>query len=74
MPLSPFIRDAAGADSVPLETEEFAYGVLVQRIGDRINGDDGYWLYKVNGAMVPKAVSDHRVARSDTVLFFFDER
>ncbi len=62
-----------GCDSLELamEIQEYAFGDLVIGIGATHNGDEGYWLYKVNGESVPKAVSAHRVSSADTVMFYF---
>ena len=59
---------------IALEVKTYPYGTLVEQIGPRQNGDGGYWLYKVNAQMVPKSADAHRVAWSDTLTFFFDER
>jgi hypothetical protein len=61
-------------DSVFLQTRSYAIGVMVEQIGDRKNGEGGYWLYTVNGEPIPQAVSAYRVSAGDTVRFFFNER
>ena len=65
------VTDSAG---VTLELEEYSYGTMITAIGPRRHGEGGYWLYLVNGQSVPKAASECRVAASDTVRFFFDQR
>lgn len=69
-----WLREITSAHQIALEAKTYPYGTLVERIGHRQNGDGGYWLYKVNGQMVPKSSDAHRVAWSDTLTFFFDER
>ncbi len=69
-----WLRQATDSAGIVLGTTDYAMGTLVETIGAYQNGDGGYWLYKVNGAMVPKAVSDCRVAATDSVLLFFDRR
>ncbi|HUU44702.1 MAG TPA: DUF4430 domain-containing protein [Acidobacteriota bacterium] len=69
-----WLRAAAGSAGLTLDLEEYSFGTMVTGIGPRRNGEGGYWLYLVNGQSVPKAASDCRVAASDTVRFFFDER
>ncbi|HSH00021.1 MAG TPA: DUF4430 domain-containing protein, partial [candidate division Zixibacteria bacterium] len=69
-----WLLQAADSAGIAVETKEFPYGILVNGIGHRQGGDGGYWLYDVNGAMVPKAASSHKVAWSDTLRFIFDER
>lgn len=69
-----WLREITSAHQIVFEAKSYPYGTLVERIGHRQNGDGGYWLYKVNGQMVPKSSDVHRVAWSDTLTFFFDER
>ena len=69
-----WLRVASGNTGVALELEEYSYGTMITAIGPRRNGEGGYWLYLVNGQSVPKAASECRVAASDNVRFFFDER
>jgi hypothetical protein len=69
-----WLREIASSHQIAFEAKTYPYGTLVERIGYRQNGEGGYWLYKVNGQMVPKSADAHRVAWSDTLTFFFDER
>lgn len=69
-----WLRGITSTHQIAFEAKTYPYGTLVERIGHRQNGDGGYWLYKVNGQMVPKSSDAHRVAWSDTLTFFFDER
>lgn len=69
-----WLREIARVHTIELNAKSYPYGTLVEQIGYRRNGEDGYWLYKVNGQMIPKSSDAHRVAWSDTVTFFFDER
>ena len=69
-----WLREVAKTHEIALEVKSFPFGILVERIGPRQNGDGGFWLYKVNGQMIPKSSDAHPVAWSDTVTFFFDER
>ena len=68
------LQTATKRAGIPLRISEYAMGVFVEQIGDRINGEGGYWLYTVNGDAIPKAVSACTVAPHDTIRFFFDER
>ena len=67
-----WLQQACGTTGLPLVLDSYSFGDLVIRIGPRQNGDGGYWLYKVNGGMVPESASGHRVSADDTVLFFFE--
>ena len=68
------LQAACSTHEIPLSTTSFPYGTLVSGIGHRHNGQGGYWLYRVNGAMVPRAADHWRVAPADTIRFFFDRR
>ena len=68
------LRRRCDASGIVLATKEYSFGVLVEKLGTRANGESGYWLYNVNSKMVPKGAGDCRVGVSDTVNFFFDER
>lgn len=67
-----WLQMACDTTGLPLGLESYPFGDLVVRIGPRQNGEGGYWLYKVNGGMVPESASSHRVSSNDSVLFFFD--
>ena len=69
-----WLREVTRTHHIALEAKTYPYGTLIERIGPRQNGDGGYWLYKVNGQMVPKSSDAHTVAWGDTVTFLFDER
>lgn len=69
-----WLREITATHQISYEAKSYPYGTLVERIGHRRNGEGGYWLYKVNGQMVPKSSDAHRVAWSDTLTYFFDER
>lgn len=66
------LRDVAEREGVALKTKDYPMGVLIDQIGTRANGDGGYWLYSVNGRMIPHAASAKRVTSGDTVRFFFN--
>ncbi len=69
-----WLREVAATHHLAYEAKSFPYGTLIERIGHRQNGEGGYWLYKVNGVMVPRSADAHRIAWNDTLTFFFDER
>ncbi len=54
-----------------MATRQFPFGDLVIQIGPRRAGDDGNWIYEINGEMATAAVSERRVARTDTLGFTF---
>ena len=69
-----WLREITVTHDITLRVKSYPFGSLVEQIGPRQNGEGGYWLYKVNGQMIPKSSDAYRVAWSDTVTFFFDER
>ena len=66
------LQTLTARDSVVLKTKSYPIGVMVEQIGDRKNGDGGYWLYTVNGEAIPKAVSAYPICPGDTIRFFFE--
>ncbi len=68
-----WLQKSCAQGGIDLEVRNYPFGTLITRVGPRRNGDGGNWLYKVNGQMVPKAVSAHRVSTGDTVLLFFKQ-
>ncbi|MEW5700974.1 MAG: DUF4430 domain-containing protein [Candidatus Zixiibacteriota bacterium] len=68
------LMQMARSDSTIVRTKTYPFGVLVDQIGYRRNGDGGFWLYSVNGAMIPESADKHRIGAGDTVRFLFDER
>ncbi len=61
-------------DSIAVETRRYAIGTMVEQIGNRANGEGGYWLYTVNNQAIPLAASDCLVSPGDTIRFFFAAR
>ena len=66
-----WLRTFADSTGTAFETQHHPFGELVAQIGPRVNGDDGFWLYAINGEMASKGVSDLRVSYRDTVTFTF---
>ena len=49
-------------------------GVLVEKIGDKKNGDDGkYWMYYINGALAQVAANKQELKAGDKVEFKFEK-
>jgi len=57
-----------------LETKTYDIGIMIETIGDKINGQDGkYWLYHVNNEM-PMVSADKMIIKSgDKVEFKFEK-
>ncbi len=58
-------------ESIALVTREYAVGTMVEQIGERRNGDGGYWVYTVNSEAIPRAASAYVVQPGDTIRFLF---
>ena len=64
----------ASTNSIPLETKKYEIGTLVERIGDKKNGDGSkYWLYYVNGKAPMVAADKMEVRPGDEVKFSFEK-
>ncbi len=48
-----------------------AMGVFVSEIDSVANSDGAYWLYSVNGEMIPKASDRYEIGPGDTVRWMF---
>lgn len=61
--------------NLDLKTKDYGeMGLLVEKIGDKTNGDDGkYWLYYINGKMAEKSVSKQEIKAGDVVEFKFEK-
>jgi hypothetical protein len=57
-----------------VKIKSYDTGIFVEKIGDKIGGQDGkYWLYYVNGEM-PQVAADKKILNSgDTVEFKFEK-
>ena len=61
-------------NGVAFETKAFeGLGTMVQRIGDKENGDDGrYWIYWVNNAKLPIGADQYQIQPGDIVHWKFE--
>jgi len=63
-----------GQNKIKLQTKEYDFGILVEAIGDKTNGQaNKYWLYYVNGEMPMVAVNNYKLNPGDKVEFKFEE-
>jgi len=63
-----------GQNKIKLQTKEYDFGILVEAIGDKANGQaNKYWLYYVNGEMPMVAVNNYKLNPGDKVEFKFEE-
>lgn len=55
------------------KTKQYDFGVLVDAIGDKTNGEDNrYWLYYVNGEMPMVAIDKYELKAGDKVDLKFE--
>ncbi len=60
--------------NIVLETKTYDFGVLIEAIGDKKNGEDGkYWMYYVNGEMSVVAADKKEIRLRDKVEFKFEK-
>lgn len=60
--------------ALPLETKEYDFGILIETIGDKTNGDDNkYWTYFVNHEMPMVSADAYELSPGDRLEFKFDE-
>ncbi|MDP3964529.1 MAG: DUF4430 domain-containing protein [bacterium] len=68
------LRLAATDSGVVLETKEYDFGVLVEKIGSLANGTaDGYWIFYVNGEQAAVGVGQYTVRSGDRIEFVFEK-
>ncbi|OGG87268.1 hypothetical protein A3B87_00145 [Candidatus Kuenenbacteria bacterium RIFCSPHIGHO2_02_FULL_39_13] len=61
-------------NKIKLQTKEYDFGILIEAIGDKTNGQDNkYWLYYINGEMPMVAVNNYKLNPGDKVEFKFEE-
>jgi len=59
--------------NIVLKTKDYDFGILIEAIGDKENGEDGkYWLYYVNGELPMVSVDKHEIKSGDKVEFKFE--
>lgn len=64
----------AAQNEIKLQTKEYDLGILIEAMGDKINGQDNkYWFYYVNGEMPMVAVNNYKLKPGDKVEFKFEE-
>ncbi|MDD3734891.1 MAG: DUF4430 domain-containing protein [Candidatus Pacebacteria bacterium] len=62
------------AQGINVVKKDSDFGVMIESIGDKKNGDDGkYWMFYINGELSPVGVSEAKVKPGDTVEFKFEE-
>lgn len=68
------LKNKTDALGIVLETKTYDYGVFIEKIGDKKNGDDGkYWLYYVDGEMPQVAADKEELRSGDRVEFKFEK-
>lgn len=54
-----------------LSTREYTYGLMAVEVGEKKNGDSGYWAYYVNGKPGPIAADRYIIHPGDNVEWKF---
>ena len=67
-------KEACDKAGLKLDYSESSMGVLINAIGDKVNGQEGkYWLFYVNGEMASVAADKQEVKAGDKIEFKFDK-
>jgi len=57
-----------------LKTKTYDFGIFIEAIGDKENGEDGkYWMYYVNEEMPMMAVDKKEIGPGDKIEFKFEK-
>ncbi|MBU4023495.1 DUF4430 domain-containing protein [Patescibacteria group bacterium] len=68
------LRDKAEELDIFLKIKNYDFGILIEAIGDKENGQDGkYWLYYVNGEMPMISADQQAIESGDKIEFKFEK-
>lgn len=68
------LKEGTGELDLVLKTKTYDFGVLIEAIGDKENGENGnYWLYYVNGEMPAVSVDKKEINLGDKIEFKFEK-
>ena len=68
------LENKAEESGLTLETKVYDFGILIETIGDKKNGDEGkYWLYYINDEMPMVAADKQELNPGDKVEFKFEK-
>lgn len=66
------LKEKSGEIGLILETKTYDIGTMIEKIGDKKNGDDGkYWLYYLNGEMPQISADKYLLKIGDIIEFKF---
>ena len=68
------LKNKTEESGLTLETKVYDFGILIETIGDKKNGDEGkYWLYYINNEMPMVAANKQELNPGDKVEFKFEK-
>lgn len=68
------LKERAGESGLALKTKTYDIGILIEAIGEKKNGDGGfYWMYYVNGELPMVAADKYELKPGDKVEFKFEK-
>lgn len=68
------LKNKTEESNITLETKSYDIGIMIEKIGDKKNGQDGkYWLYYVNGEAPMVAADKMEIKAGDIVEFKFEK-
>jgi len=68
------LKNKTEESNITLETKSYDIGVMIEKIGDKKNGQDGkYWLYYINGETPMVSADKTEIKSGDKVEFKFEK-
>lgn len=65
------LKKAAQIKEYPVETKEYKYGLMVEKIGTKANTGGFFWTYSVNGKAGQVAADRYVISPGDTVEWVY---
>lgn len=65
------LAEIAKTNDLTVETKQYKYGMIVERIGKDKNEQGKYWLYSINGKMAEIAADKYLVYPKDKIVWTY---
>ncbi|OGF99712.1 hypothetical protein A2Y99_01940 [Candidatus Gottesmanbacteria bacterium RBG_13_37_7] len=67
------LNDVVKSNKIGIETKQYKFGLMVEKIGDRKNSTSAFWSYSVNGKMGNIAADKYLVYPGDKVVWKYGQ-
>lgn len=68
------LEETAEGNNIELRTKIYDFGVLIEAIGEKSNGQDGsYWMYYINGTLPMVGADQYFLNPGDKIEFKFEK-